>query len=414
MKQNGKRKLIRCLLGVLIVLNMVAIFAFSAQPGAESNSTSEKLSGALLENFVDGFSDLSTRKQEILLVRIGNPIRKMAHMIEFCSLGMLTFLFLLTWRGRIYTRYFASLSFVFFYAATDEIHQLFVPLRGARFSDVLVDLGGAMIGCTVVLLIAWRYYKKRGMPIEHLQVTRYRLQTDRELSSLRIAVASDLHGNEHTCVLEALCAEQPDLILIPGDLMGDRALRNFDNRGYQFLRACASIAPTYYSLGNHELACSHKGNPWRHPTPRQLDEEIRERIAETGVTLLENSCIQHGKLTICGLSSGINGRENKPDSVALQEFSQVGGYRILLCHHPEYFMPYIKKTGIELTVCGHAHGGHWRILGHGVYAPGQGLFPKYTAGVLEERCVISRGLGNHTIIPRICNRPELVIVELDS
>jgi predicted MPP superfamily phosphohydrolase len=67
---------------------------------------------------------------------------------------------------------------------------------------------------------------------------------------------------------------------------------------------------------------------------------------------------------------------------------------------------------MDLIVCGHAHGGQWRLFGRGVYAPGQGLFPKYTSGVLDGVCVISRGLGNHTRVPRIFNPPELVLISL--
>ena len=95
----------------------------------------------------------------------------------------------------------------------------------------------------------------------------------------------------------------------------------------------------------------------------------------------------------------------------LENFCAVEKPKILLCHHPEYYVPYIQKADIDLTVCGHAHGGQWRIFGRGIYAPGQGLFPKYTAGVLDQKCVISRGLGNHTWIPRIFNRRELVIID---
>ena len=108
---------------------------------------------------------------------------------------------------------------------------------------------------------------------------------------------------------------------------------------------------------------------------------------------------------------GINGDQNEPNAEVLRHFAALGGVKLLLCHHPEYFMPYIRRTDIALTVCGHAHGGQWRFFGRGVYAPGQGLLPRYTAGVIENRCVISRGLGNHTRIPRICNRPELVIIQ---
>ena len=128
---------------------------------------------------------------------------------------------------------------------------------------------------------------------------------------------------------------------------------------------------------------------------------------------MENDSVAHGEIRICGITSGIDGKRNAPDAETLRRFSEEAGYRILLCHHPEYFVPYIEKTGVELTVCGHAHGGQWRLFGRGAYAPGQGIFPKYTSGVLKNRCVISRGLGNHTRIPRIFNHPELVIVSVE-
>ncbi len=227
---------------------------------------------------------------------------------------------------------------------------------------------------------------------------------------LTLAIAADLHNRPHHAVIAALQSAHPDVILIPGDLMDDVHLENPDSSGYEFLRACAAMAPTFYSLGNHELACYHKGNPWRHPIPRPLSQAVKQRIAQSGAILLDNEECEWNGLRICGLTSGINGKENKPSAEALARFAAGTGTRVLLCHHPEYFIPFIQKTDIALTVCGHAHGGHWRFFGRGIYSPGQGLFPKYTSGVIENRCIISRGLGNHTIIPRICNPTELVLV----
>lgn len=244
-----------------------------------------------------------------------------------------------------------------------------------------------------------------------MKITTYRLNK-KSPRPARLALASDLHGCLHQETGAALQKSAPDYILIPGDLMDDLELREPQNDGYAFLRACAAIAPTFYSLGNHELACYHKGNPWRHPVPVPLDDNIRQRIASTGAHLLENAAVCLDGMVFCGINSGINGKTNAPDEQALAEFDRMEGFRVLLCHHPEYFVPYIQKTSIDLTVCGHAHGGQWRIFDRGIYAPGQGLFPKYTAGVIDERCVISRGLGNHTKIPRIFNTPELVLIEL--
>lgn len=247
-----------------------------------------------------------------------------------------------------------------------------------------------------------------------MKITRYRIHSPSPDVHLRIAVAADLHGNANEPPLALLRQVSPDLILIAGDLMSEGALQDPTSSGYAFLRACAAIAPTYYSLGNHELACHHGGNPLRHPVPHPLSDTARALVKQTGAVLLDNDCAPlNDRVLICGLSSGINGSVNAPDPHALKRFAQADGVKILLCHHPEYYVPHIRPTDIALTVCGHAHGGHWRVFGRGVYAPGQGLFPKYTAGVIDGRCVISRGLGNHTRIPRICNTPELVVVDFD-
>ena len=84
----------------------------------------------------------------------------------------------------------------------------------------------------------------------------------------------------------------------------------------------------------------------------------------------------------------------------------------LLCHHPEYWPRYVRDLPVDLTLSGHAHGGQIRLFGQGLFAPGQGLFPRYTSGVHEGRLVISRGLANTTRIPRLFNPTELVCVHL--
>ena len=246
-----------------------------------------------------------------------------------------------------------------------------------------------------------------------MKTTYYTLSLPNAPRRLRMAIAADLHNNPFGNATDALTHEKPDLILIPGDLMDDDELRTPSSRGYDFLRLCASLAPTYYSVGNHEIACYHKGNPRRKPTPRPLDDAVREEIAKTGAILLDNDLLGAHGMTICGLTSGINGEINQPSPEVLDRFANAKGFRLLLCHHPEYFRPYIQGTSIDLTVCGHAHGGHWRVFGRGVYAPGQGLFPRDTAGVLDGRCVISRGLGNHTRSPRIFNTPEMILLTVD-
>ena len=57
-----------------------------------------------------------------------------------------------------------------------------------------------------------------------------------------------------------------------------------------------------------------------------------------------------------------------------------------------------------------------QILGRGLYAPGQGLFPKLTHGLYDKgKMMVSRGMTNSVRIrvPRIGNPCELILLELE-
>ena len=89
------------------------------------------------------------------------------------------------------------------------------------------------------------------------------------------------------------------------------------------------------------------------------------------------------------------------------------GYKVLLSHHPEYYPEYIKDLDIDLILSGHAHGGQLRFFGRGLFAPGQGLLPKYTSGIHDGRMIVSRGLANNAPpIPRLFNSKELIFIDL--
>ena len=92
-------------------------------------------------------------------------------------------------------------------------------------------------------------------------------------------------------------------------------------------------------------------------------------------------------------------------------------YMILLSHRPELFETYVC-CGVDLVLSGHTHGGQFRLpFIEGLVAPNQGLFPKYDSGLYTDRItnmVVSRGLGNSIIPFRFNNRPEVVLVELNT
>ena len=261
-----------------------------------------------------------------------------------------------------------------------------------------------------------------------MRTTRYHLTTSVPNVRFTAAVVADLHDRDYTTILPILQRERPDLILIPGDLTEELEI-SFDpsaRPGLGILKECAAIAPTFYSLGNHEIGARHS-RIYRAKLSREgefppfvLDPAWRRIIEESGVTLLDGGyTVWKGAssvpVVIGGQGSGLLRPNWIPDLNWLGDFTAEPGYKLLLCHHPEYFDRYLRPFDLDLIVSGHAHGGQWRIFGRGVYAPDQHLFPKYTSGVHENRLVISRGVVNTgPFAPRIFNPCEVLIVTVES
>ena len=113
--------------------------------------------------------------------------------------------------------------------------------------------------------------------------------------------------------------------------------------------------------------------------------------------------------SISGIGGAVHARDHKPETGWLEAYCSTPGFHILLSHHPEY-CPLIPAS-VDLVLSGHAHGGQWRVFNHGVWAPGQSWWPRWTKGVYEGRLVVSAGLSNTTWIPRIWNPTEVVYLE---
>ena len=226
-------------------------------------------------------------------------------------------------------------------------------------------------------------------------LTEYTFRTDRVDRPLRLAVAPDIHSSPFEDVLEEF--SRCDAVLIPGDLV-DRHRRNNSNAP-RFLETAPDCAPVFLSIGNHERKYRER-------------EAFLQKVRESRVTLLDNESTDFHGIRLGGLSSA---RDGVPDREFLNRFEKEEGYRLLMCHHPEMYRDYVAGRAIDLTVCGHAHGGQIQIAGHGLYAPGQGLFPKLTHGLYDNgKMLLSRGMTNGAKprFPRIGNPCELIILNI--
>ena len=155
-------------------------------------------------------------------------------------------------------------------------------------------------------------------------------------------------------------------------------------------------------------------------------QELEEKLLDTGVIILHDRSVglmkDNERIQIAGLddpdfTTGIYLKKESALKNKIKGMKLTEDYCILLSHRPEYFRTYVSES-IDLVLSGHAHGGQFRLpfIG-GLIAPGQGIFPKYDAGAYSENrttMIVSRGIGNSIIPVRFNNRPEVVIVHLDS
>ena len=235
-------------------------------------------------------------------------------------------------------------------------------------------------------------------------ITEYTVKTGGSRKALAAFVA-DTHDIKYENLVKELKTRKPDMILMTGDIIfghDDKVVN-----GFNMLSEFVKIAPTFMCLGNHE-----GGAP----------DLVRQECKKRGVHLLEEEYVEYNGFLIGGITSGYIAhneslKENHwrktpaPDLEWLKEFSALEGFKILLNHHPEYFDEYIKDLDIDLTLSGHAHGGQWRFFNRGLFAPGQGILPKYTAGFHGNRFIVSRGLANNAFVPRLFNPPELIFID---
>lgn len=261
----------------------------------------------------------------------------------------------------------------------------------------------------------------------------YQMDTQKITSRIRIALVTDLHscyyGEGQKELITAIDCQSPDLLLMGGDIFDDRL--NIGNTE-QFLAGISGRYRCYYVTGNHE----HRDGTESFCIKMSM-------LRKYGITVLSNACetipVNSTVINICGMEdpySYVANFDKKKDpqgyKVAKKEAVHIFNrqldavklqappehFTILLSHRPELFESYASK-GFDLVLCGHAHGGQWRIPGvlNGLYAPQQGLFPPYAGGRYEKggtTMIVSRGLAKETTpVPRIFNPPELVVITIN-
>lgn len=270
------------------------------------------------------------------------------------------------------------------------------------------------IGIVVIIILGlFCYYQNNDIKITNIDFKNDKIS--KEIDGYKILQISDLHnkqfGKDNKKLVKLTKEIKPDIIVITGDIIDSR--RTNTDVAIRYINQIKTVAPIYYSPGNHESRISEY-------------QDFENRLAKQGVNILNDKSksikINNDSIDLIGvrdisfikkenreeeLSNIINNLKNKDDS----------NLSVLLSHRPDLIDLYAKED-IDLVFSGHAHGGQVRIpfIG-GILAPDQGLFPKYTSGIYNKdntHMIVSRGLGNSLFPLRVFNKPELVVTTLKS
>ena len=248
-----------------------------------------------------------------------------------------------------------------------------------------------------------------------LKSVTYDIKSSKITNEIKLALVTDLHscsyGNNQSKILNEIESYKPDAVLLGGDIFDDVL---DDTSAHILVNELAKKYKTYYVSGNHEW--------WSNRMPEMFDY-----LNSIGVNVLRGNSEElktgDDTLVICGVDDPeVNAYDSTYPSWE-DQLKKVGEsiekkhFNMLLAHHPEYASQYFKYD-FDAVLSGHAHGGQFRIpfIMNGFYAPDQGFFPKLSGGIYDfngKKLIISRGLAREsTRLPRIFNRPELVLVNL--
>ncbi|MBQ7513625.1 MAG: metallophosphoesterase [Prevotella sp.] len=204
-------------------------------------------------------------------------------------------------------------------------------------------VGGIVLFMTALFIYANQHYQHKYR--EELQLT-----TDKPLAKpLKLVMASDLHIGYHNRRdelhrwVDMINAEQPDIILIAGDIIDGSIRPLLDEQMHEeFLRL---KAPVYACDGNHEYYC---GEP-----------EARSFYQRAGIHLLQDSCVVVGDLCIIGRDDRTN--QHRLSLGKLMQQADRSKYCILLDHQP-YHLEQAEQQHIDFQLSGHTHHGQvWPI-----------------------------------------------------
>lgn len=314
------------------------------------------------------------------------PLAMILHRAMANGVSSIFYLAATTWAGMFV--YLLTLTLVF-----ELINLAFKPPK---------KISAFVIIALAALVTIYSLWNAASFRVNHLEIPINGLEKE-----ICIVHISDVHidGFRGKGYLEEIVAaagrEKPDLVLITGDIIDNG--HSLTEETFSPLKKFA--APVYFTAGNHE-------------TYAGKDKTLRV-LAANGVTILRNQVIETHAIRLIGLdymnadpeSFDMHGSRR---GVTIKEF--LAGLDLsvrkptVLMHHSPKGVEYVSRSGVDLMLAGHTHGGQIfpvTYLGRLVHPYNKGLY-KHNGTYIY----VSQGAGTFGPRMRLGTRNEITVIRL--
>ena len=304
---------------------------------------------------------------------------------------------LLTFIYGLSTSWFFILLYLFLGLLVLDLLRLMIPAMRPWFLHSWK--GTLLLLVPVALLFLYGYFHYRSKAIVSLD-----LKVERPLKRpLRIVAVSDLHlgytigPREAAGWVELINAQQPDVVLIAGDIVDNSVRPLWESGTAAVLRGIKAPLGVYACMGNHDwLAGVEKSAQFMH---------------ESGIRLLRDEAVMvDSAFYIVGRDDRTNLR--RASLRHLTEGLQTDLPVILLDHQP-YHLEEAEAVGIDFQFSGHTHRGQVfpiNLITDAIYECSHGYLRK--SG--RTHVYVSSGLGIWGGKFRIGSQSELVVATLHN
>lgn len=145
---------------LLVLIVMITIFVFSNDTSMASTKKSDRLIINTSELILN--RKLTKKEKELYTSKYVVIVRKTAHFTLYFLLGLFFISFLREFDLNNKKLLLYTILFVFVYACSDEIHQLFIYERSGEIIDVLIDTLGGTTSSSIYVLLRRKLWIKRN------------------------------------------------------------------------------------------------------------------------------------------------------------------------------------------------------------------------------------------------------------